>query len=62
MIIRGDTIHHDGHGSCGLFSAEIFPHAAAELAVTPSSCEIPINWDESANLSCPAGTQERRGL
>ena len=62
MIIRGDTIHHDGQGSCGLLSAESFSRAPAELAVSPSSCEIPVDWDASANLSCPAGTHERRGL
>jgi hypothetical protein len=64
MILRGAAIHRDGHGQCGLLPTETFfrsvaevarPHLAEIASITPHSRVQP-------NISCPAGTQERRGL
>jgi hypothetical protein len=77
MIIRGAVIHRDGHGKCGLLFHQIF-HSLAGLAASSFSFSssrdstkladiAPIDSLQtfccvSPNISCPAGTQERRGL
>ena len=36
MIIRGEPIHCDGHGECGLFLIPTFLYSPAVLAASPS--------------------------